>query len=92
MPRALRNLLLDGNMSPNNADEVPSISLTLNATGNLVAAKPGMPATPAMPPSRVDFCQIQTTIMAPLGHAVVLGVTPTQKVTSAFVIQLRPSR
>lgn len=34
-----------------------------------------------------DLCQLETTVSAPPGHAVVLGVTPIGKMTSVFVIQ-----
>ncbi len=38
-----------------------------------------------------DLCNIQTEISAPPGHLVVLGATPTEALTSAFVVQvLRP--
>jgi hypothetical protein len=35
-----------------------------------------------------DVCNLQTEINAPLGHLVVLGVTPTDSVTSVFVVQV----
>jgi hypothetical protein len=35
-----------------------------------------------------EICNIQTDISAPFGHLVVLGVTPTEGTTSAFVVQV----
>jgi hypothetical protein len=35
-----------------------------------------------------DICNLQAEVSAPPGHFVVLGVTPTDTVTSAFVVQL----
>jgi hypothetical protein len=38
-----------------------------------------------------ELCNLQTVINAPMGHMVVLGVTPTGAMTSIFVVQvLRP--
>ncbi len=38
--------------------------------------------------STEEICSLRTTISAPLGHLVVLGITPTQETTSAFVVQV----
>jgi hypothetical protein len=38
------------------------------------------------------ICRLHTGISAPPGHAVVLGVTPTDGKTSAFVVQLLPRK
>jgi hypothetical protein len=38
--------------------------------------------------SSAQICNLQTTITTPLGHAVVLGVTPTETMTSVFVVQV----
>ena len=43
----------------------------------------GMGATP-----REELWSIKTTMSAPVGHAVVLGVSPTGNTTSAFVVQV----
>lgn len=45
----------------------------------------GMGATP-----REELWSIKTTMSAPVGHAVVLGVSPTGSTTSAFVVQVLP--
>jgi hypothetical protein len=37
-----------------------------------------------------DICNLQTEISAPIGHLVVLGVTPTESATSVFVVQILP--
>jgi hypothetical protein len=37
-----------------------------------------------------EVCDLQTEINAPLGHLVVLGVTPTDSTTSVFVVQVLP--
>jgi hypothetical protein len=43
------------------------------------------------PGKRQRLCNLETNISAPLGHLVVLGVTPTDASTSVFVVQvLRP--
>jgi hypothetical protein len=39
---------------------------------------------------RVQLVNLATEIVAPLNHYVVLGVTPTQEKTLAFVVQVRP--
>jgi hypothetical protein len=38
--------------------------------------------------SAAQICNLQTQITTPLGHAVVLGVTPTESMTSVFVVQV----
>jgi Bacterial type II/III secretion system short domain len=38
--------------------------------------------------AKTVLCQLDTRIAAPLGHSVVLGVTPTEKSTSVFIVQL----
>lgn len=35
------------------------------------------------------FCQLQTTVKAPIGRGIVLGVTPVQSKPSVFVLQLQ---
>ena len=35
-----------------------------------------------------EICNISTEISAPIGHFVVLGVTPTRSMTSVFVVQV----
>ena len=35
------------------------------------------------------LCKLQTTVTAPIGQSVVLGVTPVQSKPSVFVLQLR---
>jgi hypothetical protein len=42
----------------------------------------------AIAPTNAELCSIATSINAPLGHMVVLGVTPTRSLTSAFVVQV----
>jgi hypothetical protein len=39
-----------------------------------------------------QICRLETTITAPLGHSVVLGVTPTETITSVFVVQMLPKK
>ena len=40
--------------------------------------------------AKTVLCQLKTTIKAPIGQSVVLGVTPLDSMTSVFVVQLRP--
>jgi hypothetical protein len=37
------------------------------------------------------LCQLSTAIACPLGHYVMLGVTPTEATTSVFVVQVTPA-
>jgi hypothetical protein len=39
----------------------------------------------------VTLAHLQTGMAAPLGHHVVLGITPMEKTTSVFVVQITPS-
>jgi hypothetical protein len=47
-------------------------------------------AAPALAPEALKevICHLETNISAPPGHLVVLGVTPMQSMTSAFVVQV----
>jgi hypothetical protein len=59
--------------------DVPSLHLFVRATRRGAG------------PEAVDLGHVQTDITAPPGHLVVLGVTPTDTLTSVFVVQvLRP--
>jgi len=42
------------------------------------------------PDREVELCNLETTVTAPLGHPVVLGVTPMGRMTSVFVLQMLP--
>jgi Bacterial type II/III secretion system short domain len=42
--------------------------------------------------SSKNLCSINTTVSAPPGHAVVLGVTPIDSMNSVFVIQVLPKK
>jgi hypothetical protein len=82
-------LKLDGDVRPNKA--APQIRLQLSASGIVRPPEPAGPGPqPPRPRFQTEFGNIETVVAAPLGHAVVLGVTPTLKTTSVFVIQLLP--
>jgi hypothetical protein len=57
-----------------NAGETPGLKIALHAT-----REQGAP-----------LCSLDTKITAPPGHSVVLGVTPNELMTSAFVVQVLP--
>jgi hypothetical protein len=60
--------------------EMPRLQITIRATRQGV----GRGGTPVS----VDLCNLQTEISAPPGHLVVLGMTPTDTLTSVFVVQV----
>ncbi len=37
-----------------------------------------------------DLCEMETTVVAPLGKAIVAGVTPIDRMTAVFVVQVLP--
>jgi len=57
------------------SNEPPKLHIDIHAN-RLPQAGPG------------EICSLQTEISAPLGHMVVLGVTPTEATTSVFVVQV----
>jgi hypothetical protein len=71
----------------------------LSVTGTLSDAAGGMPSLQVAigvhheSPERgsVQLCNIATQITTPPGHFVVLGVTPTESLTSVFVVQVTPT-
>jgi hypothetical protein len=56
-----------------NVDQ-PELHIVLNVSGQLTGKQ--------------TQCHLETSVSAPRGHLVVLGVTPTQSTTSAFVVQV----
>ncbi len=62
--------------SPSRSDQ-PTLQLEISATGS-----EGRGAS--------TLCQLDTSISAPLGQSVVLGVTPIQSKPSVFVVQMIP--
>jgi hypothetical protein len=58
--------------------QTPSVNVTLRATRGQVDG------------NQPDIANLQTEITAPVGHMVVLGVTPTDAMTSVFVLQVLP--
>jgi hypothetical protein len=59
------------------AGEAGSLKISINAT---------------TAPTQVPVGRVDTEITAPLGHSVVLGMTPTAKDTSVFVVQILPKK
>jgi hypothetical protein len=58
------------------------LEIDLSAFRSSAAANRGAPF------HETAICQLRTTITTPIGHAVVMGVTPTEGMTSIFVIQV----
>jgi hypothetical protein len=66
-------------------DAQPALEIDIKAT------RAGAPLPGAFGGANVQtmpICNLRTRITAPLGHAVVLGVTPTEGITSVFVVQV----
>jgi hypothetical protein len=70
------------------AGGVPGVQIQLEAL--LPSDEPG--GKTSRRGSAPAICRLRTGISAPPGHAVVLGVTPTDGTTSAFVVQLLPRK
>jgi hypothetical protein len=58
------------------------LQINIDATKQSIDAKGAATATPV--------CRVATNITAPPGHSVVLGVTPSENLTSVFIVQLIP--
>jgi hypothetical protein len=80
------SLLISGIVS-DHAGAAPSLSVKIEALATAQSALGGKGLPKASP-----ICWIETTISAPPGHPVVLGVTPTESMTSVFVVQLVPRK
>jgi hypothetical protein len=70
----------------------PRLEVALTATGLVPKTDPDAPSAPpaprpSMPQPPENLATLRTTIVAPPGHKVVLGVTPIGPCTSVFVIQ-----
>jgi hypothetical protein len=59
----------------NNRSDPAGLEITIQASRGTASGKE-------------EICNLQTDITAPSGHLVVLGVTPTESLTSAFVVQV----
>jgi hypothetical protein len=68
--------------------EKPTVRIELHATREAAAGKD--PGSGRLPRRGDPVCSLETTVTAPPGHAVVLGVTPTAGLTSIFVVQVLP--
>jgi hypothetical protein len=79
-----------------NRGENDKLQISIRATGTLrktVGPVPSGGKAPAPVSISVEqLGRLETEITAPLGHSVVLGVTPTATSTSAFVVQMLPKR
>jgi hypothetical protein len=83
---------ISGRLNAEHGD-LPYLSISVSAEQTLYVGptKPG----PLVKPARVThrgLVSLQTDITAPYGHYVVLGVTPVEKTTSVFVVQVTPSK
>jgi hypothetical protein len=66
-----------------------ALQIRLRATETLPSAPDGSaPASAPGPTETHRLCEIETTVVAPLGHTVVVGTAPVGKMTSVFVVQL----
>jgi hypothetical protein len=66
---------------------VPSLEMEVNAmrAGDGPRTNPGAGNSQ---PRSTSICSLHTHVSTPVGHAVVMGVTPTDGMTSVFVIQV----
>jgi hypothetical protein len=64
----------------------------LASPGERTGLQISLEATEETAKGSTPVCRLETHITAPPGHAVVLGVTPTYTMTSAFVVQLLPQK
>jgi hypothetical protein len=76
-------LSINGTVIGGGTGEPNRLQISVNATQAT--------ATPA-PPFLNQIGRVETEITAPLGHSVVLGMTPTATSTSVFVVQILPKR
>jgi hypothetical protein len=63
--------------------EAPRLQISVNAT---------QATAPTGPPILNQIGRVETEITAPLGHSVVLGMTPTATSTSVFIVQILPKK
>ena len=76
-------LSIEGTVFVRERDQ-PTLQIKIDAT-----RQRGRDASMKLPPT-VPVCRLATTIIAPPGHSVVLGVTPSDNLTSVFIVQLVP--
>ncbi len=62
----------------------PSLEIEIKAAADALP----QPAGRGFAPGVNQICNLKTHITTPLGHPVVLGVTPTEGMTSVFVVQV----
>jgi hypothetical protein len=63
--------------------EPPTLQINIDATRQTTEAKSGVVKV-------IPVCRVATQIVAPPGHSIVLGVTPSETLTSVFIVQLMP--
>ncbi|HEY8504081.1 MAG TPA: secretin N-terminal domain-containing protein [Gemmataceae bacterium] len=67
----------------------PPVTVRAPADGRLPRMQITISAVSTRQP-QAELAHLETTIAAPLGHSVVLGVTPIESKTSVFVVQFLP--
>lgn len=71
--------------------ETPTLRIELSA-GQIEEAPLSESGPRRGPPSSKTLVDLETVIAAPLGHYVVLGVSPVEKMTSLFILQITPGK
>jgi hypothetical protein len=93
-------LAISGVIQPGR-NNVPNLQIRINAVPDAAAQVPGGvgpgrrggdPFGAARGGANPPGYLVETQISAPLGHSVVLGVTPTDSLTSVFVVQVLPRK
>jgi len=79
-------LSIKGTVSTRERDQ-PTLQIQIDATRQAVDPK-SIPAVPKV----VPVCRLSTSIVAPPGQSIVLGVTPCENQTSVFIVQLMPPK
>jgi hypothetical protein len=77
-------LSIQGSVSIRDRDQ-PTLQIQIDATRQTVDPKVG--TAKVMP-----VCRVSTNILAPPGQSIVLGVTPSENLTSVFIVQLMPPK
>lgn len=74
-----------------NTLSIPPVPCDFTVTGSVYDRKEGsrLALNIQAVQGKQEVCRLETEIAAPLGHFVVLGMTPTQNSTSVFVVQVR---
>lgn len=78
--------------SQGGSDNSAQMEINLSANTTAITTDAVAQPVPAARAPNESLAQLQTTVLAPFGHPVVLCMTPVNRMTSVFIVEVVPAR